>query len=243
MEQEKSLQNFAGATLTVDVGGTGIKAMILDARGEPASERVRRETPRPATPENVLATILELVAELPYFDRVAVGFPGVVTEDIVRTAPMLDGHWRNYPLGRELSLKTEKMVRVANDADVHGLAVVEGRGVEMVLTFGTSLGSALFVDGRLVPNLELAHHPFKKRDTYGEYVGRMALRQVGIKRWNKRIQRVLEQIQPIWNPRLIHLGGGNAKKIRIKLPENVRVVANEAGLFGGYQLWRDALID
>lgn len=228
-----------GATLTIDVGGTGIKSMVLDEVGDPISERVREKTPRPAKPDAVLDTIMAVIAPQPAFDRVSVGFPGVVVNNIVHTAPNLDGNWAGFPLGRELEVRTERMVRIANDADVQGLGVVEGEGVEMVLTLGTGLGSALFLDGRLVPNLELGHHPLKKSTTYEEYVGKVAFRHVGEKRWNKRVRRVLAQIQPIWNPRHIYLGGGNAKKLKGDLPPNVTIVPNIAGLLGGIRLWRD----
>lgn len=230
----------ARATLTIDIGGTGIKAMVLDEAGEPISERVRLETPRPAKPAPVLETIMSVIEPQPAFERVSVGFPGVVIDNVVHTAHNLHDDWIGFPLGRELELRTERMVRVANDADVQGLGVVEGVGVEMVLTLGTGLGSALFVDGHLVPNLELGHHPLRKGSTYEEYVGKAALAAVGAKRWNKRVRRVLAQIQPIWNPRKIYVGGGNAKKLRGELDDNVAIVPNVAGLLGGIRLWRDA---
>ncbi len=233
------MSDVARATLTIDVGGTGIKSMVLDEAGEPISERVRVRTPRPATPEAVVAAIMAVIKPQPAFERISVGFPGVVVDNVVHTAPNLDGEWAQFPLGRELEVATERMVRIANDADVQGLGVIEGEGVEMVLTLGTGMGSALFVDGHLVPNLELGHHPLTKKRTYEEYIGKAALKAIGDKAWNKRVRRVLAQIQPIWNPRLIHVGGGNAKKLKGSLPDNVRIVPNVAGLLGGIRLWRD----
>jgi polyphosphate glucokinase len=234
---------LVGGTLAVDIGGTGIKALVLDPTGEPLNERVRLDTPRPATPDAVIDAILRLAAQCPQYERVSIGFPGVVDGGVIFTAANLDGDWTKLPLAREIELRTERMTRVCNDADMQGLAVVEGKGVEMVLTLGTGMGSALFVDGKLVPNLELAHHPFRKKLTYEEYVGRGALKHVGEKRWARRVLKVLEQIQPIWNPRLIFLGGGNAKKLEgdEDLPKNVRIVANVNGLLGGIRLWDDLL--
>ena len=116
--------------------------------------------------------------------------------------------------------------------------VIEGRGVEMVLTLGTGLGCSLFIDGTYVPNLELAHHPFKNGKTYEEYVGARALDKVGKKKWNKRVRAVIDQVDPIWNPRQIYLGGGNAKHLRTKLPGHVKVTENIAGLLGGIALWK-----
>lgn len=225
-------------TLVVDIGGSGVKALLLDPQGSPVSDRHREPTPRPARPGPVVDLIVDLAARTGGFDRVSVGFPGVVTDHVVKTAVNLHSDWVDFPLGRELEVRLERRVRVANDADVQGLGVVQGRGVELVLTLGTGMGSALFVDGRLVPNLELAHHPFRKKRTYEEYVGRAALDGVGAKRWAKRVVRVLETLHPIFNPRRIYVGGGNAKKLDPgKLPRDVEVVPNVAGLLGGYKLW------
>ena len=225
-------------TLAVDVGGTGIKMFVLDPKGTPLSERTRTPTPRPATPSAIGKTIFGMADQQPDYHRVSVGFPGVVIDNTVKTAPNLDGDWADVPLGPKLERQLGRPVRVANDADVQGLGAVEGRGVELVLTLGTGLGSALFVDGNLVPNLELGHHPFRKKHTYEDYVGKAALKKVGKKRWNRRVLQVLRLVQPIWNPRTIFLGGGNAKKLTVSLPPNVRTVANVAGLLGGIHLWR-----
>lgn len=228
-----------GATLSIDIGGTGLKMLVLDREGLPVNDRSRVPTPRPARPKPVLKAIIDLVDAQPIFDRISVGFPGVVIDNAIVSAPNLDGEWTGFPLARELEVRTERMVRIANDADVQGLGVVEGQGVEMVLTLGTGMGSALFVDGRLVPNLELGHHPFHKQTSYEEYLGNMALKKVGAKRWSRRVRRVLETIQPIWNPNRIFVGGGNARKIKGLLPDNVTIVSNLAGLLGGVRLWEN----
>lgn len=231
-------------TLCIDVGGTGLKALIADAKGKPLTERVRVETPRPATPKAVVAALVGLVKTARKFDRVSVGFPGVVSEGIVRSAPNLDGKWAGFPLADVLAKKLGKKVRALNDAGVQGYGVIEGLGVEMVLTLGTGMGCALYLDGRYVPNLELAHHPFRDGKTYEEYVGARALAKVGKKEWNKRVAKILRQVDPIWNPRRIYLGGGNAKHLRIDLPKlalkaKVTVTSNVAGLLGGIALWAD----
>lgn len=232
-------------TLAIDVGGTGLKALLLDPKGATLTERVRVETPRPATPTAVVASLTKLVAELRGFDRVSVGFPGVVSDGIVRTAPNLDGpkQWAGFPLAKTLEKHLKKPVRALNDAGVQGFGVIEGRGVEMVLTLGTGMGTALYVDGRYVPNLELAHHAFDGERTYEEYIGGRALDKAGKKTWNKRVARVLAQVDPIWNPRRIYLGGGNAKHLKLdpreldRLSAEVRVTENVAGLLGGIALW------
>lgn len=225
-------------TLCVDVGGTGLKMMVVSAEAKPVTERTRVETPKPATPKAVLAALAGMLpSHKAPFERVSVGFPGVVMENVVKTAPNLGTEWHGFALGEAMSKLTGKPTRVLNDAGVQGHGVVEGRGVEMCLTLGTGLGCSLFVDGHYVPNLELAHHPFRKGKTYEEYVGNAALDKVGKKRWNQRVERVIAQVAPIWNYRVLYLGGGNARKLAIKLPDNVKVVENVAGLLGGVKLW------
>lgn len=229
-----------GPTLAVDVGGSGIKTLILDENGHPWGERHREVTPRPADPERVVDCIIELAERREAYERVSVGFPGVVVRDVVRTAPNLGTGWSDYPLGRELSVRLDRIVRVANDADVQGLGAIEGKGVELVLTLGTGMGSALFVDGRLVPNLELGQHPFRKKETYEDYVGRAAFKALGVKRWSRRVARVVEQLDQLFSPRQFYLGGGNAKKISVLLPAHVKKIPNIAGLLGGIRLWLDS---
>jgi polyphosphate glucokinase len=224
-------------TLAIDIGGTGLKALVLDLTGKPLTERARVETPHPATPKQVLTALSELIAPMPEFDRVSVGFPGVVVRGVTHSAPNLHDDWRGFDLAGALEKATSKPTRALNDAGVQGYGVVAGKGVEMVLTLGTGLGCALFVDGRYVPNLELAHHPFKKERTYEEHIGARALDKVGRKKWNKRVRQVLDQVQPIFNPDVIYLGGGNAKHLKGDLPANVKITANVAGLLGGIALW------
>lgn len=229
----------AARTLSIDIGGTGLKMLVLDPAGTALNERRRVETPRPATPGAIIEALRGLIAGQPEFDRVSVGFPGVVHEGVIWTAPNLDTSWRGVSLAKALREITGKPVRVANDADVQGYASIEGSGVEMVLTLGTGLGSALFVDGRLVPNLELGHHPFRKGRTYEDYVGKPAFEDVGKKKWRKRVDRVIAQIEPIWNYRLLHIGGGNAKHLHAdELPMNVRLHSNLGGVLGGIALWK-----
>jgi len=226
-------------TLAIDIGGTGVKALVLDVAGLALTEKARLDTPRPATPEAVLAAIWTLLEQLGDFDRVSVGFPGVVMDGVTMTAPNLDVAWRGFDLARALREHVSRPVRVLNDAGVQGYGVIEGQGVEMILTLGTGLGCAVFNDGVYVPNLELAHHPFAKGKTYEQYVGVKALEKVGKKKWNKRVQEVIDQVLPIWNPRKLYLGGGNAKKVKLDLPANVEITQNVAGLLGGIALWHD----
>jgi polyphosphate glucokinase len=235
----RSKRHAGVRTLAIDIGGTGLKALVLDARGEKLTERVRVETPRPATPDAIVAALVELVKPLAPFDRVSVGFPGVVVGGTTKTAPNLDPKWKNFELKSSLERRLKAPTRVLNDAGVQGYGVIEGVGVELVITLGTGMGCALYVDGKYVPNLELAHHPLRGKKTYEDYVGGHVLEELGKKKWNRHVARVIAQIDPIWNPRRIYIGGGNAKHVRLDLPAHVRITDNVAGLLGGIRLWEE----
>jgi len=228
-----------GTTLAIDIGGTGIKAMLLDASGKGLTDSVRMLTPRPATPQAVVKVINTLSKRHAGFDRASVGFPGVVRKGIVETAPNLHPSWRGVALDELLSSSLQVPVRVANDVDVQGFGAIHGKGVELVITLGTGLGSALFVEGRLAPNLEVAHHPFRKGKTYEECLGFAALRKAGRKRWNKRLRLAIYELEKLFNYDCLFIGGGNAHKIEGSLPPNVKVVPNVAGLLGGIALWKE----
>jgi polyphosphate glucokinase len=225
-------------TLAIDIGGSGLKAILLDADGKPASERQRLETPVIPTPKTVIAALDSLVKLLPKFDRVSVGFPGVTKKGITYTAVNLHPEWMNFPFQKELEKRWKKPVRVANDAAVQGYGAIQGKGVEMIITLGTGMGSSLFTDGRLCPGLEFGHHPWKKK-TYEDYLGRRGLQKHGKKQWNKLLQEAIDQTAKTFNWDQLYLGGGNTKKIEFTPPKNVKIVSNEAGLLGGVALWRD----
>jgi polyphosphate glucokinase len=226
------------ATLCIDIGGTGLKLMVVDRAGQPLTERLRTETPRPATPQAVLRELKSLVSQVkePY-GRVSVGFPGVVMDSVVKSAPNLAPSFAGFELGKAISKLTGRPTRVLNDAGVQGHGVIQGRGTELCVTLGTGFGFALYVDGKYVPNVEMAHHPFREEETYEDYIGAAALERVGKRKWNKRVLRVVQQLEPIFNYRVLYLGGGNAKKLKVDLPENVKRVDNVAGLLGGVRLW------
>lgn len=226
-------------TLAVDIGGTGIKVIVLDEKGVAVTERARTDTPQPATPDAVIKTIVDLTVKQGEYDRVSVGYPGVVRGGKTETAANLDKKWIGFDLGKALSKKLGKPVRVCNDADVQGFGAIAGHGVELVITLGTGVGSALFLHGRLVPNLEMAHHPYRRGNSYEQMLGKKALSKAGKKKWNKRLQRAIKQWELLFNYDHLYIGGGNAKKIKFKLPPNVRTVENVAGLLGGIALWRD----
>ena len=228
-------------TLGIDIGGTNVKASVLDRKGELAAERVRLPTPRPATPQSLLGTIDRLVVQLPPFERISVGFPGVVKGGAVVTAPNLGTpQWAGYPLTEALGKRFGVPVRMLNDAAVHGLGVVEGKGLECVITLGTGIGCALFRDRRLLLHLELGQ--FVRVDmTYDQYVGQAALEAVGPEAWNERVRAAITAVAGLTCCDLLYIGGGNARKITFELPANVKIVSNSAGVTGGVRLWEPAM--
>jgi polyphosphate glucokinase len=228
-------------TLAIDVGGSGCKASVLDETGTPLSERVRAKTPVGRAPGVLVETLARLVAPLAPFDRVSVGFPGVVRDGRVHTAPNLgDDGWRDFEFARALRRRLGHPVRIVNDAEMQGLAAIAGKGVEMVITLGTGFGTALFVDGRAGPHLELAHHPFRKGETYDEHLGNAARKRIGDKKWNRRVRRAIRNLRTLTGFDHLYIGGGNAKRIAFSLDADTTIVPNEAGILGGIALWRDA---
>jgi polyphosphate glucokinase len=224
-------------TLAIDIGGSGLKAMLIDPAGAPVSDRERVITPAIPTPLMVLKGLDKLQELLPKFDRVSVGFPGVIKKGITYTAANLHPGWAAFPLQQELEKRWKRPVRVANDAAVQGYGAITGEGVELTLTLGTGMGSALFTDGHLCPGLELGHHPWKKL-TYEDYLGRRGLDRFGKKRWNKLLEEAISQTAATFNWDHLYIGGGNTKKMEFTPGKNVHIVSNETGLLGGVALWK-----
>ncbi|WP_242919847.1 ROK family protein [Pontibacter liquoris] len=226
--------------LTIDVGGSHIKATILNRAGELQTSYKKIDTPSPATPEKVLAGVQELVKDFTDYDRVSVGFPGYIHEGHVMTAPNLGtALWQGLDLQAKLADVLQKQVRVVNDADLQGLGVVQGKGFEMVITLGTGFGTALLQRGVLLPHLELAHHPVTKHKDYDQYIGDKALETVGEAKWNRRMQKVLQILKTVFNYDHLYISGGNADKLRFTLDDNITIVSNVDGIKGGARLWQD----
>ncbi|HEV7225351.1 MAG TPA: ROK family protein [Pirellulales bacterium] len=226
-------------TLAIDIGGTGLKASVLDEQGRMIADRVRVDTPHPSPPNVVVEALVKLVGQLPPCDRVSVGFPGVVRKGKILTAHNLGQEdWYGFDLREALERQLGKPVKVKNDADVQGLGAIRGQGVEMVITLGTGFGTALFDDGWIAPHIELAHHPFRKGQTYEEQLGDAALHRVGPKKWNRRVQRAIETIRHLTNFDTLFIGGGNARHVEFDLPNDVERISNDDGMLGGIWLWR-----
>lgn len=225
-------------TLAIDVGGTALKASVLDARGKMIVDSVRVDTPYPCPPKVLIKALVDLVKPLPAFDRVAVGFPGYVRDDKIITAPHFGNDvWHGFNLVEALNAAFGKPVRLINDADMQGLAAIQGAGLELVITLGTGVGTGWFRNGEPMPHLELAQHPAHKGKNYNEFIGNKALKKVGKKKWNSRVQQAITILQELFHPDETYIGGGNSRKITFALPPNVQLVSNQDGILGGFRLW------
>ncbi|MBO0867570.1 MAG: ROK family protein [Micromonosporaceae bacterium] len=242
-------------TLAIDCGGGGIKASVLDEAGTMRSHPIRVPTPYPMGPDRFVGTLAELAARLPQPDRATVGMPGMIRHGVVvatphyvtrngprsKVDPGLVEAWQNYDarsaLGKEFGVPT----LVLNDAEVHGAGVVAGTGLELVLTLGTGLGSAVFDGGRLAPHLEWSQAPARWGLTYDSYIGEPERRRLGDAFWSRRVRTVVEALRPVFCWDRVYLGGGNSRRIRpeqlARMGDDVVVVPNTAGIVGGVRAW------
>ncbi|MFC5283159.1 ROK family protein [Pedobacter alpinus] len=224
--------------LVIDIGGTNIKATVLSEDGESVHEYKKIETPEKADPKKVLKAIETLTKDFPEVDKIAVGFPGFVKKGVVFTAPNLNNKaFENFDLSKAIATQFKRPVRLVNDADLQGFALIKGKGLEMVITLGTGFGTALFMDGALLPHLELAHLPVRKDIDYDEFIGDDALIKDGEVKWNEKLKEVLKTFKTVINYDHLYLSGGNSKKINFKLDANIKVVNNRDGIKGGVFLW------
>ena len=156
----------------------------------------------------------------------------------VLTAPNLGTEaWAGYDLGGVLAERLGRPVRLLNDATVQGLGVIQGQGVECVITLGTGFGFALYQNGRLAPHLEMSQQVIRGRKTYDAYLGVKALEKVGKRRWLRRVAKMLVQLRAVVNWDQLYIGGGDARLIDFELPADIRIVSNHSGITGGVRLW------
>lgn len=212
--------------LGVDIGGTGIKGAPVDLdRGTLTQERYKLATPRPATPEAIIETVGEVIEHFGWSGPVGVTFPGVVVDGVTRTAANVDPGWIGLDARRLIGDRLGLPVAVVNDADAAGVAEMAfgagrgRRGTVIMLTLGTGIGSAVFVDGRLLPNTELGHlelngHEVEKRTSV------KAREDHGLswERWAGRLYRYLAHLEMLFSPELFVLGGGVSRKSEKFLP-------------------------
>jgi polyphosphate glucokinase len=234
-----ALPQMIQETLAIDIGGSGLRAAVLDQDGNLLSECILMETPIGAHPDTVVTILAEFVSDLPAYTRISSGFPGMVRDGIIRSAPNL-GHddWCGYDLAGALQDALGRPARVANDADVQGLAAIAGEGVEMVITLGMGFGTALYQNGQLCPHLEISQQPFRKGESYDQHLGNFARKAVGNKKWQNRVILAIENMRALTHFDQLYIGGANAKRMHIDLPDGVSIIDSMAGIHGGANLWR-----
>ena len=233
-------------TLTIDVGGSSIKAILLQDDGKAVSKRSLMPTPHPATPDIIITALINLIALHDHCDRISIGFPSVVENGVTRGAINLHPSWDGFALAQILQTKLDKPIQIANDADVQGCGAIAGLGVELVITLGTGFGSSLFLNGKLLPNLELGQHIFGGGETYEDRLGQAALDRIGVEDWNVRLLEAIVSLYKLFNYDKLYIGGGNSRLISVELLEDlsnnlsnkVAIVSNDLGLIGGLALWR-----
>jgi polyphosphate glucokinase len=192
------------------------------------------DTPERFTPAQLLALLGRLAKQAPSYDRIAVGIPGIVHRDVVYSLPASKSRaFKRFQLGERLSDLLGARVRVTNDAAMHGLAAIRGKGVEMVITLGTGLGTALFIDGVLSAH----YQTLPEQDEPFSAYGKAALKKIGRMRWEKRVRALFDQLRGITNYDRLYVGGGNAELLRGEMPSRVTVIDSAAGILGGYRLW------
>jgi polyphosphate glucokinase len=241
----------APRTLAIDIGGSGLKAVVLAPDGRMVSDRNRRDTPYPCTPPVLLDELTALAAAQPAYDRVSVGFPGAIRKGRVREVPAFSRRgpglppdpelvrlWSGFELETALAGRFGTPTRVANDADVQGSAVISGHGMELVITLGTGVGCAVFFDGVLLPHMELSHGRFGHGESIEVACGDNERQKVGKESWRERVLDALDAIEAMVLPDHLYIGGGNAKKLDAEqVGPNRTLVPNISGLLGGIALW------
>jgi polyphosphate glucokinase len=225
--------------LCIDVGGSGLKAAVISPRGKFLVQRVRIKTPQRRKPRDIVKALTDLAAPLGAFDHVTIGFPGMVRHGRVITAPHFGTRdWEGFDLAAAMRKRWKKPVKLLNDADVQGLAVIEGKGLELVCTLGTGFGTAWFRDGELMPHMDLAHLAVHRKYDLDVYVGDQTRREIGNGRWNRRVKKLIEVLATVFTYDQLYLGGGNSRCVKFKLPHTVTIVSNDAGMEGGAFAWR-----
>ncbi|UXY15774.1 ROK family protein [Chitiniphilus purpureus] len=247
--KEASGNTMVKAVLGIDIGGTGIKgAPVNVATGELLAERVRLDTPQPATPAAVGATVRQLVTSFGWQGPVGCTFPAIVHNGVTLSAANVDKSWIEAPAERILAEAVGLPLKLLNDADAAGLAEVmfgaaKGRnGKVLMLTLGTGIGSALIVDGNLISNTEFGHLVFPKDTIAEKYCSAKVKDDLGLKykQYAERLNGYLKHLQLLLSPDLVIIGGGISKKHEKFIPELVGLrfpvvpaaLKNDAGIVG-----------
>jgi polyphosphate glucokinase len=235
------------ATLGIDIGGSGVKGAPVDTvRGELLAERYRLPTPQPSDVTNVVEAVAEVAGQFTGYERIGITFPGVVVDGVIRTAANVDKSWLDAPAAKIFADRLGSPVTVLNDADAAGVAEVafgagrDQRGLTMMLTFGTGIGSALLLDGTLIPNTEFGHLELHGKDAELHASDRVREEEgMSWEKWASRVEEYLKHVEALLSPRLFIIGGGVSKKadrffplINIRTPMVPAALLNSAGIIG-----------
>lgn len=242
-------------TLCIDVGGTGLKAALVDEAGNLVSDPVRVKTPYPCPPERLVERLGKLIQNIGRYDRASIGVPGLVRNGVIQHVPALSrrssggepdpgliASWHGFDLAEALKATITTPLRIANDADVQGAAVVNGNGFEFVMTLGTGVGTAVFQDGKLLPHMELSHAHFRRGESFDAALGNAARKRLGDPRWQKEVVKAIRAFDAFLYFDHCYVGGGNASRMKhVRLPDKCSLVSNTAGITGGVKLWSAAI--
>ncbi|MGX7679863.1 polyphosphate--glucose phosphotransferase [Jatrophihabitans sp. DSM 45814] len=235
------------AAYGIDIGGSGIKGAIVDTKtGELRTQRVRIATPTESTPDNVAQIVLDLVTRAKWDGPVGATFPAVIKNGVARSAANVDPSWIGTDVDAVFTKATGREVTVLNDADAAGLAEVrfgaarDVRGVVILLTFGTGIGSGLFLNGQLVPNTELGHLELDGHDAEDRAAASVKDKQkMSYRHWAKRVQRYMSHVESLFSPDLFLVGGGVSKDsdrwlpfLELQTPVRPAMLLNNAGIVG-----------
>ena len=233
--------------LGIDIGGTGCKGAVVNVKtGEFMTERFRLPTPQPATPEAVGGTIKEIVKHFNWSGKIGMGFPAIMKNGVAKSAANIHESWLNFDVEKYFSKLLKLPVKVTNDADAAGVAAIRfgagkgQKGVVLFLTIGTGIGSAVFLDGKLLPNTEFGHLYFKKEIAEKTISNRVRKDNgISFKKWGKMWTPYIAHLERIISPDLIILGGGGGKKFKEFAPylkSEVKIIPailqNNAGIIG-----------
>jgi polyphosphate glucokinase len=240
-------------TLAVDCGGGTLKFALV-AENLTILKQKNLKVIYPFSPNDLVLTIKDIFEEFSPLDRIVVGIPGMIRQGVVVTTPhyqnsngprskidsSLKNAWDGFDAREAIASKLNVETFVLNDAQLHGLGVISGVGVELVLTFGTGLGYALFIDGHLTPHFELSRSPIGFNNIYDEYIGEKERKRLGDYWWSWRVLRLINKIRPVFEPDTTYIGGGNAQNLTTTtlkhLPPNTKLTDNSAALKGAAKL-------
>ena len=252
IKPKKSRELF---TLAIDCGGNSIKGSVLNSAGVMHEVMMQQETPYPLTPQKLL-TIIETFAEnLPDFDRITIGMPGMIRHGIVvytphysrkngphtEVDPEVEAQWRDFNLAGFVSGHFKRPTLVLNDAEVHAAGVIHGTGLEVVLTLGTGLGFATFDNGILAPHMEMSMAPTRGAKSFDLYIGEKVRKRIGNPMWSRRVLSMVEQLRPVFHWDRLYIGGGNSERISVttrqRVGSDVYIMPNSTGVAGGARAW------